>query len=526
MISKKYEKIILYSLIFFSFYCAIVVGRSWDEGYNLLHGKITLEYLFSLGKIDKELFYRESYSSIYWSLQYLITQIFPNKYEIEISHITNLVVSLGTIFGLSKLSSEFFNKKIGKITFLILFFYPVFFGHMGFNSKDTILAFSHVWITYLLIKYLKNQNITDKRNKYTILIGILSAVATGIQILFLGSLLPIILFISLEVIYLKKFSTKYFDVKKFFLDLLKCFVFFYLLLVLFWIDTHSNILTLPFKFLAGTLSDTYWTGWPFNLVNGNYYISSNVPKNYLFISLLYKSPEYMLLTYLAFPFLIFFNKNYFKNKFKLFYSKIYLICFILIFPNIVIFFLPYPLYDGLRLFLWTVPYACILPAITIYYILENINKSFFKFLGLFLSVFIFYFLFNFFQITPYQYTYLNFLNGKSENKYTKFENDYWAVSIKELIMKSDFKKNKVLKFSTCGVNKGVVKKYLLKKGYRNFKFVDVGQSDHIIMTNRVVSKSHEVSNTNDLINCFDKFKGDNIVEVKRGSLILSSITKL
>ena len=128
----------------------------------------------------------------------------------------------------------------------------------------------------------------------------------------------------------------------------------------------------------------------------------------------------MLLTYLAFPFLIFFNKNYFKNKFKLFYSKIYLIFFILIFPNIVIFFLPYPLYDGLRLFLWTVPYACILPAITIYYILENLNKSFFKFLSVFLSVFIFYFLFNFFQITPYQYTYLNFLNGKSENKYTKF----------------------------------------------------------------------------------------------------------
>ena len=49
MINKKYEKILIYLLIFFSFYSAVIVGRSWDEGYHLLLGKITLEYLFSLG---------------------------------------------------------------------------------------------------------------------------------------------------------------------------------------------------------------------------------------------------------------------------------------------------------------------------------------------------------------------------------------------------------------------------------------------------------------------------------------------
>ena len=122
MINKKYEKILIYLLIFFSFYSAVIVGRSWDEGYHLLLGKITLEYLFSLGKIDKELFYRENYSSFFWSFQYLITQIFPSKFEIEISHITNLIVSIGTIFGLSKLSRELFNKNVGRISFLILFF--------------------------------------------------------------------------------------------------------------------------------------------------------------------------------------------------------------------------------------------------------------------------------------------------------------------------------------------------------------------------------------------------------------------
>ena len=526
MINKKYEKILIYLLIFFSFYSAVIVGRSWDEGYHLLLGKITLEYLFSLGKIDKELFYRENYSSFFWSFQYLITQIFPSKFEIEISHITNLIVSIGTIFGLSKLSRELFNKNVGRISFLILFFYPIFFGHMGFNSKDTILAFSHIWITYLLFKYIKNQNNYEKRNKYVILIAVLSAMATGIQMLFLGSLLPIIFFILLDIFYLKKFTSKFFVLKKFFFDLVKCFIIFYLLLMVFWIDAHSNIFILPFKFLIATLSDSYWTGWPYNLVNGNYYISDNIPKNYLLVNFLNKSPEFILLTYVLIPIFLFADKNYFKKNFNFIYLKILLICFILIFPNIIIFFLPYPLYDGVRLFLWTIPYICILPSLTIYYIIQNLNKKVFKFLGFTISIFIFYFLFNFFQITPYQYTYLNILTGKNENNYNKFENDYWAVSIKELIMKSNFKKNEKLILSTCGVNEGVVKKYLIKKGYINFKFVKSDQSDLIIMTNRVTGKTDNVSSPNDLTNCFDKYKGENIVEVKRRNLILSSITKL
>ena len=48
-------------------------------------------------------------------------------------------------------------------------------------------------------------------------------------------------------------------------------------------------------------------------------------------------------------------------------------------------------------------------------------------------------MFNFFSITPYQYTYLNLFNGQKEIRYKKFENDYWGTSIKELIDNSNFK---------------------------------------------------------------------------------------
>ena len=134
MNSKKKEKLLVFFLLSFSIYCAIIVGQSWDEGFHLLQGKITLEYLFSLGQIKKDLVGSgsERFSPSYWTIQYLIIQIFTSKYQIEISHLINLIVSFGTIIGLGKLVKELFNKEIGKITILILFFYPIFFWSHGF----------------------------------------------------------------------------------------------------------------------------------------------------------------------------------------------------------------------------------------------------------------------------------------------------------------------------------------------------------------------------------------------------------
>ena len=160
---KINEKIIIFFLIFFSLYCSLIVGETWDEGFHLALGKVTLNYLFSFGSINKDFPYREFYSPIYWSLQYLLINIIPSKYSVESSHIINMIFSLSVIFGIGKLASILFNKQVGKITFLILFFYPVFFGHMSFNSKDTILALSHVWITYLILKYLIKQKSSNRK---------------------------------------------------------------------------------------------------------------------------------------------------------------------------------------------------------------------------------------------------------------------------------------------------------------------------------------------------------------------------
>ena len=519
---KKRENILLFFLFLFSIYSALNIGQSWDEEAELLKGKVTIDYLFSFGKIDKDLVYREYYSPIYLSLQYLITKIFPLEYEIQVTHLVNLFFSLTTIFGISKICKIVFNKKVGKIAFLVLFFYPIFFGHMGFNSKDTILAFSHVWITYLAIEYLRIQDNKEKRLRSIVYMGILLAVGTGIQLVFLGSLLPIILFIFLEIFFFKKFICKTFNHKKFLFDLIKSFLVFYLLLMLFWIDAYPNIFLLPFDFLMSTFESNYITGWCCNLVNGNYYFSSEVPKFYFLTNFIYKSPEYLLICYVLFIIFFIRSKNFFTKKFKYFSSKIYFLIIILLYPDIIALAIPYPIYDGLRLFLWAVPYFCIIPALAIYYLIENFENKKSKITLLALSCFICFYIYNFFSITPYQYTYLNNLNGETKYRYKKFENDYWISSLNELFKISSFSKNKNLKFSTCGVPPVIAKKYLNKNGYFNIDFLLPEDSEFIVMTNRAIYNKNDLS----LNNCFDKYLGNDIFKVERNGLPISLIRKI
>ena len=50
---KKKENILLFFLFLFSVYSALTIGQSWDEGAQLAIGKVTLDYLFSFGKIER-----------------------------------------------------------------------------------------------------------------------------------------------------------------------------------------------------------------------------------------------------------------------------------------------------------------------------------------------------------------------------------------------------------------------------------------------------------------------------------------
>ena len=523
MLKIKYQ-IFYFFIILYSTYCAIFIGQSWDEGFHIMQGKVTLEYLFSLGKINKDYFYKEFYSPIYWTIQFFLSQIISLKYQIEIIHIINLIISLFTAIGLSKICRIIFNKDIEKISLIVLLLYPIFFGHAAMNGKDTILAFSHVWIFYFILQYLKNQFILSKKNKYIYFLAFVSATATGIQLLFFGSLISIFLFIIIEIIFIKKFCCKNFNKNIFLFDLLKFFFFFYLILVFFWIGTHDNIATKPIEFFIKSLGDDIWRGWPYNLINGNMYLANNLPSNYFILNIFFKSPEYILFLYLIFFIFFLTINNFFKNIIKDFNYKLIIIISVLLLPIGISIFSSLPVYDGLRLFIWVLPYFCIIPSLMIFFLYKKLNNLRFKIISIIsCGLFIFY-IFNFILITPYHYTYLNSFT-KNSKKSKNFENDYWGISIKELINNINIDKKK-LDIAFCGVNTQVAKNYLKQnKNKYILNFTKINEAEFIIMTNRV--DIHQKSqNISSLKTCYDLYPGKNINEVKRIGNVLSVFRQL
>ncbi len=484
---------------------------SWDESYYHQIGEINLKYLLSFGQIDEPFFSKYRYSTLYWSISSLISQIVPNKFSIEIYHIINTFFGLMTIVGLHKINKILFNKTIAKIASLLLFCTPFFFGHLAINNKDIILAFAHIWIIYYFYKYTFN-TYKFKRKLFLIFkISILSALGTGIQLVFLGSLIPVVL-IFLSIILLSKKK----NIKTFFFDFIIFFLLFYVILILFWVDTHNNILTLPFEFFVKTFSISI--GWPFNLLNGLYFNTNETPAYYLLVNYLYKLPEFIIVLYLISIPVIFFNRKFLIDNFKNFKNTIIIILCLLIYPNLLVIFLPYSIYDGLRLFLWSTPYLVIIPSLTIYLIFKKDNFVY-KFIKIFLVFLVCFHIFNFLTITPYHYTFLNYFSGAKEYRYKKFENDYWSTSLKELILSSNLVGDKI-DFYSCGVNPELTKIYM-KKRYKRSEFTSREKASYVIMTNRTLFSKKE----NKISNCYDEYNSENVHQISRNGMILSAIKK-
>ena len=124
---NKINNVIICTLVVYSIFCALSIGISWDEYAHLSRGKERLKYLFSFGSYDY-LDYRDQrfYPGFYNTLVTFVTKMFPQKYEIDTLHLTNWLFSIFTIIGISKISSELFNKNVGKIVFILCFLNPIF----------------------------------------------------------------------------------------------------------------------------------------------------------------------------------------------------------------------------------------------------------------------------------------------------------------------------------------------------------------------------------------------------------------
>ena len=216
--NKYFLKIISVTLgIFFCLYCIFYSGLSYDQIFHIENGERRLKYLFSLGKYDYyDILHLRYYPGLYDTISSLLASAFPRNFYYESFYLINFLTGLLGIFGLKKVIKFFFGVPVAKFFFIISLFSPIFFGHLSINPKDTIIASANCWILYYVIKYLKFETVNIKRD-ISIKIGLFVGLGAGVRVLFLGTLIPVIFFLFVEIFFIKRIS-KNFNFKFFFLS--------------------------------------------------------------------------------------------------------------------------------------------------------------------------------------------------------------------------------------------------------------------------------------------------------------------
>ena len=519
-------KIIIVILIFFGLWNSLIIGASWDEPFHATNGIRRLRYLIYFGEYQNyqyanNQFYPGLYDTFSSSISHIIYKFFPSfhgNYFFNIKHFINFIFATISIYGLYSFIKLFTkNELLALLSSLLTILNPFFFGHMGINPKDTIIFFSLIWFLYFFYKYISK----EKDLKNLIFFSIFIGFGCGIRISFLGLILPIILFGIINYIKTFKYSIGKFFKKKIF-DIIICLVIILFLVLFTWPHLHQGNFNL---FLETIKNSIFWQAGPkLGLINGTFYETFNTPKTYFLSFLLFKMPIYQSLLFFISIIFIILKKDIFKKYINEFSKFTFLNLFIIFFTVLLTIVLNVKIYDGIRLFLFLIPFFCTICAISIIYFFLKFKKNFLNLITFGVFIFLTFLSLNrLITFAPYQYSYLNYNFINLNIASNKFENDYWNTSWKELINnlpdEVDGKKINNSNVAVCGGDANIVRYYFSKKNIK-INITSIIDADFIIMTNRASF------NINDKRTCFNTYKGQDLAIVKRKDLILSKFTKI
>ena len=521
-----YLKLLIIFFLSFGLWSVLLIGASWDEPFHHINGVLRFRYLISFGEFQNfnylnNKFYPGLYDTLSSFFGFSLNKFYPDFFKqnfFNIKHFFNFIFAVFSILGLYKFIKIFTkNKSLALISCLLTLSNPFFFGHMGINPKDTIIFFSLIWFLYFFYRYTLNK----KDFKNLILFSLFLGFGCGIRISFLVIVLPIIIlgfFYYLDRFKLTVVSAL--KIKKF--DIVFCILIVSILTFLTWPHVHQGNFNLFFETVKNSIT---WSAGPkLVIINGVFYETSNVTKTYFLSFLLHKMPIYQSLLFFVSIFLFFFKKDFFVSLVNQFKKYFLLNILIISYTILITIILSVKIYDGIRLFLFLIPFFCSVGSLSLIYFINNLKKGYLNYL-IFILIFIliFFSLNRFFAFTPYQYAYLNYTFFDLNKANNKFENDYWNTSWRELIenLPNNYNGKKISKYNIaiCGGDINVAKFYLSKR-FKKINLTDPNKADFIIMTNRASF------NKNDKRSCFDIYKGNDLFYVKRKNLILSKFTML
>jgi len=450
LLITKSEKVFL-SIVFFVF---MIIGFvllpdftvTWDEPRLFSYADQSSGAYTFLGDENYEAYFGTDdlkyYGPAYLLLVNLIVKtvkfVFHTSQTISVWHYVNYTVFLfGGIF-LYMLSRYWLSIQSSIFVFLLYLTQPIFFGHSFINLKDipfmvsfvaTILAgvgaFNKLYyqgkihhqtgekkspsIEYEFVNIFNTLKMLLREPLIWLFIFILGFTAA---IRILGFWAGVIIFIySYMVLGYRKNSIFAFIIYCALAFLVSCFFWPFL-----WEYPIINFLS-----SLWVMSNFKWQGLV--LYNGNYYHSNAIPWSYFPLLLLYQLTEPFIILSLTAIFSFFSSDQRKDSKNKSFFL-LFFFWFFLFFIGAILG--KVSLYDNFRQLLFIFPPLFIFAGFGYEFIAMRLKK---KYQAVLVFTLLLPGIFGIYSFHPYEYIYYNNFMGGTENIYSRFETDYWGLSL-------------------------------------------------------------------------------------------------
>ncbi len=419
-------------------------GTTWDEIFHYGYGDDKLAYYQELFSADDpwaviQEARADNYPGFYDINLALINKLSPLSVQ-STSHLLCALFGLLGIVAVWAIGYRIGGPRTAFICALFLAFMPRYFGHMWFNVKDIPFAATYTWSLYCLIRF--TECLPRISWRWLIPAGIITGFAMGVRSA--GMLLGGYLFIVLAGDWLRtnnsgvdnrqllRLAARYIGV------LVVCGIVALISVLPWWPYLHANPIVRLFEITAG-LQTFFWDG--IVLYNGEYLRASALPRTYLSVWFGITTPVVILLLLgLGCIGLIKVCWGQIKARLQgVDHRKLIIGLMILgfAFPMVYVLATRPRIYDGLRQFLFILPSAAVLAALSLEWLLSHIKKEQVRKLILTGSLVITAgsSLFSYISLHPYEYIYFNELIGGLPGAYQRFETEYYGLSYREMTEK-------------------------------------------------------------------------------------------
>lgn len=402
-------------------------GVSCDEVLHYNHSVSVYNYYASLGtnqsSLNTPVSHLQYYGQSYDNVVTIITKWLGIEDVYGFRNIMSSIAGWLTIFITAIFAVWLSGYGAGILVILLFAVSPTFLGHSQNNLKDIPFALGYISGIYFILRYILSNPTNYKKYSLFLTLAIAFCISIRIGGLILICYLFLFLFLYWIMEYLSGNGVEFKVIRTRLISAIIISMVSYFMSIILWPYALQNPIVNPLKSYQVMLQypDTFR-----QIFEGKVEWSDFMPWYYL--------PEYMAITIpivvlTGLALFILFSKRIFSSGKAFSYS---MLVFTIIFPIIFVILERSNLYSAWRHFLFIYPGIVLISSVGFFQLFQSIRK---RYLLWIISVF-----FTLISLHPlkfmilnpaYSYIYYNQLVGGLNGAYSKYETDYYFVSLKE-----------------------------------------------------------------------------------------------